>query len=535
MRNFRVRALLVIAIMIALCLGANFLYNLQHEELITNSYSKPLKKAVKQENPTNGINPETFEVTEGFETSLPLVIIDFPEGEPPIYMQKTETGDYALIEGIEQYVDGQFTLINTGGINTPNDEPELSTNIVIKRRGNSSMMYEKAQWSVKFVTESGQYRDLDVLGMGEEHEWILNGSLADKSMLRNYLAYSIASEFMPYVPEEYYCEVLIRDRGVLKYQGVYLLGENIKYGEDRINLEKFNSNRVSNSYVIRRDRFDEEGTMLDTFGRLNGYDKKYIGVIYPSKKDITQDMFDYIEDDVNKVEEILYSNNDKVFYSYPDVIDVNSFVDYFLLNEFFLSYDAGENSTYAYKDIGGKLTMGPVWDFDGTMDNFVIEPAEPKNLAFEVKPWFDMLCTDKVYCQKLIDRYAELRNTSFSDQHINEKIIEITEHLGGASDREWLRWGSWYTSISTQPPIGLHDYVREDGVILHRNAETLDDELYRIKTVLHDHAEAMPTALIALRDTATRNSGLGRWKTWLLFGALCIFTVPSIIIVYSKK
>ena len=531
----RLKALLIIAVMIGLCLGANFLYNLKHEEQITNSYTKPLKKAVKQDNPTESIDPETFAVNDKFETSLPLVILDLPEGEPPIYMRKTETGDYALIEGVEQYVDGQFILINTGGINRPTDEPEVSTEMTIKRRGNSSMMYEKAQWSIKFLTEFGQFRDIDILGMGEEHEWILNGSLADKSMLRNYLAYSIASEFMPYVPEEEFCEVLIRENGQLRYQGIYLLGENIKHGSDRINLEKFNSNRVANSYIIRRDRFDEEGIMLDTYGRLNGYNKKYIGVIYPSKNDITPDVFHYIEDDVNSIEEILYSKEDKVFYTYPEVIDVNSFVDYFLLNEFFLSYDAGENSTYAYKEFGGKLSMGPVWDFDGTMDNYVIEPAEPKNLAFEVKPWFDMLCTDKVFVQKLIDRYAELRNTSFSDQHINEKIIEITEHLGGAKDREWLRWGSWYTSVSTAPPIGLQDYRREDGVILHRNATNLDDELYRIKTVLHDHAEAMPTALIALRDTATRNSGLGRWKTWLLFGALCIFVIPSILIVYSKK
>lgn len=535
MNNIRVKALIGIAAMIALCLGANYLYNLRHVELVTNAYSKPLKKAVEQENPTEAINPETFEIIGDFETSLPLVIIDLPEGEPPIYMQKTESGDFAAIPGIEPYVNGYFTLINTGGINSPSDAPEVTTNIAIKRRGNTSMLYAKAQWGMKFLTESGQYSDIDLLGMGKEHEWILNGSLADKSMLRNYLAYSIASEFMPYVPETHFCEVLTRENGKLIYQGVFLLGENIKQGKNRIDIEKSSSKRAANSYIIRRDRFDEDGVMLESFGRKNGYSKKYLGVIYPSKKDLTDDTFNYIEEDINSIEKVLYSNDDNIFYTYSEVIDVDSFVDYFLLNEFFISYDAGENSTYAYKTLGKKLSMGPVWDFDGTMDNYYIEPAEPKDLAFEVKPWFDMLCTDEAFIQKLINRYAELRSSTFSEQHINEKIDEIMDHLGGARQREWLRWGSWYTTVTDFPPIGLKDYIREDGVILHRNATNLDDELYRIKTVLHDHGEAIPTALIGLRDTAKRDSGINRWKNWLLLLTLFAFLIPSIYVVLEKE
>ena len=50
-------------------------------------------------------------------------------------------------------------------------------------------------------------------------------------------------------------------------------------------------------------------------------------------------------------------------------LDMDSFVDFFIINEFFASYDAGQHSTYMYKSAEGKLTMGPYWDFDGAMDN----------------------------------------------------------------------------------------------------------------------------------------------------------------------
>ena len=67
---------------------------------------------------------------------------------------------------------------------------------------------------------------------------------------------------------------------------------------------------------------------------------------------------------------MLYSQDEALFKTYDRYIDVDSFVDYFLLNEFFGNYDAGNHSTYMYKESGGKLHIGPVWDFDQAMNNY---------------------------------------------------------------------------------------------------------------------------------------------------------------------
>lgn len=532
MKNTRLAGSAAIIVMLLLCFGAGFLYHSKHAYIVKNTYKDALTKAPDYEDPLEGISEETdFAVSEDFETHLPLVVLDFGENdEPPITTMADETGVFHVIEGIEPYIEGGFYLINNeNGTNHANDVPQISTDMKIKRRGNSSMQYAKAQWMVKFLTESGQYRDLDVLGMGEEHEWILNGSLYDKSSMRNYLAYSIGSEFMEFTPDYQICEVLTKKNGQLYYQGVYLLGENIKQGPDRVNIADYKPNKKVNSYMIRRDRFDDEGIMLDTYGRLNGYEgNQYLGIIEPSVKEISDEMVSFIEKDINTIEQVLYSENDSVFYTYPDVIDVDSFVDYFLLNEFFISYDAGLNSTYAYKDYGGKLKMGPIWDFDGTMDNYWKEPANVEDIAFQGKAWFNALCTDKAFVQKLINRYVELRRTSFSDAHITEKINEIIDHVGAAEEREWARWGIWYTEAYLSPShIGLQDYETEDGTILHRNAESFTEEMYRIRTVLHDHGEKMPEALMGVYNIAERNSAAEKWTGWLLLAAALIFLLPA--------
>lgn len=315
------------------------------------------------------------------------------------------------------------------------------------------------------------------------------------------------------------------------YQGVYLLGENIKRGENRVNISEYKKDSAFNSYLVRRDRYDVEAITLENFGRLNGYSTEYMALLYPPKSKVTGEMVNYVNQDLNQIERILYSEDPDVFASYSRVIDTDSFVDYFLINEFFGNYDAGNNSTYFYKDMAGKLKMGPVWDFDGAMDNYQFEPFDVEVLAFQTKPWFDRLCKDKQFLKKLEKRYTKLRCSTLSNHHIIGKIDEIIAYLGGAEQREWARWGHWYTTDNRYSP---QKYISEDGTVLHRNAITYPDEIYRIKTMLRDHAENIPRELRKLEKNAEFNTGLSSWMGWLLLLATASFLIPAIYIGYRK-
>lgn len=534
--RYKLMGVISIIIMFMLCGIARILSADANSLKIKNAYREKLKPQAKTEEPCRGIDTENeYTVNEEFTSHLPIVILDLPDGAPPISLEREKgTGNFIPIQGVEPYVNGTLSIINTGEENHINDKPEIVSNITIKRRGNSSMLYDKAQWTVKLLTESGEKNDIDLLGMGMEHEWILNGSLADKSMLRNYLSYSIASEFMEFTPDARYCEVLIRENSELTYGGVYLLAETIKVGPDRVNIHKFKPNQLMNSYLVRRDRIDSQGIMLDTYGRLNGFSSEYIGLEYPSKTLVTEDMIQYVSKDISEIERVLYAENSKIFELYQEVIDVDSFIDYFLFNEFFGSYDAGNFSTYAYKDMGGKLHMGPVWDLDSAMDNYYLEPLSEDDLAFQTKPWFDRLCMDKEFIKKLASRYANLRRGILSDEHIAEKIDEIVAYLGDAIEREWSRWGDTYTHEEGYHNLWLQDYETEEGIVLHRNAHRYQDEIYRLKSALASHASYIYDQIRIMERSAVFDTGFIRWRGWALLVVVFLFFVPAIKVVRRK-
>lgn len=525
MKNNRLMGVISILIMLAGCFGASLVYGNAHKEEVRNSYAEPLAPAPIEQNPMAHIGAD-FTVDEGFTSHLPIVVLDTNGVEPPIHTYEDyEQERFIAIPGVEPYVNGTISVIAGGEQgNCLSDVPQMSSNMRIKRRGNSSMLYEKAQWLVKLITESGQDNDVDVLGMGQEHEWVLNGSMFDKSLLRNYLAYSIGSEFMYYTPDSHFCEVIIKDGDTYTYQGVYLLGESIKQGPDRVDIAEYKKGEIFNSYLIRRDRYEENVNILETYGQQNGYCKEFFELLYPNRQKAEADMIRYAQTDINAIEEILYSNDHEVFITYPEVIDVDSFVDYFLFNEFFGSYDTGNFSTYFFKDVGGKLTMGPIWDYDGTMDNYKHEAMESADLAFQTKPWFDRLCKDRNFVEKLEKRYVELRRTVLSDDHVIGKIDEIVAHLGGAQEREWNRWGHWYTtenrySLLPETQVGEPDLIR--------NAVNYRDEIYRIKTALREHGEQMPEAIKALEKLTDKTSGIDGRMGWLLLLTAAVFLIPA--------
>ncbi len=523
MKNYRLSGVCVCLIGFMACFFITVLYKEIHPNVMHNQYEMPLEPAPKEKEPLKYINND-FAVNDSFASHLPIVVLEM-EKEPPITSREDVNEErFVTIEGIEPYVSGKMLIYDSNKrMNSLKNVPMLENAIKIKRRGNSSMLYEKAQYLIKTVTESGQYRDLDILGMGEEHEWVLNGSMADKSMLRNYLAYSLSSEIMPYTPDNVYCEVLIRRGEQLIYEGVYLLGESIKQGENRVNISKYKEGIAFNSYLVRRDRLDEASIMLDTYAKLNNLSQEYFGVLYPSKKNIKEDMINYVEGDISRIEKILYSEDIKVFETYPNVIEVDSFVDYFLINEFLGSYDSGNFSTYCYKEKGGKLNMGPVWDYDGTMDNYKKEPLDTDALAFQLKPWFEQLCRDNTFITKLEVRYAYLRRSVFSDKNMIGKIDEIIKHLGGAQEREWYRWSHIYTQNNK---YNLEDYKMEDGSVIIREAKDYDDEIYRIKTALRKHGKEIGGQLELLHREAQFTTGILHNQGLWLFLAVCIFAVP---------
>ena len=497
---------------------------------------KTLEKDSSAENPLKYVGTD-FSVKRGFHTNLPIVILEI-DGELPEYKYFTDNGIEISDKDIEPYTSGKMTVIyKENGESTPFDAPIYESGIKIKKRGHTSMAFDKPQYKIKTFLPDGTNNDTSILGMGEGNDWILNGSLADKSLIRNYLAYRICSEVggNDLSPDVRYCEVLMKSDGVLKYNGVYLLSESIDAGPERVNIEKTGKKTDYTSYIIRRDRQTDFDVMLSTYGRLHGFSDQYIGIKYPGKTKLTESLIRYIEKDYSITERILYSDRLNEYRLYKKFIDTKSFADYFLLNEFFGNYDAGEHSTYMYKDSGSKLCIGPVWDFDQAMNNNSLEEMDTDSIAFHTKPLFDRLVLDREFINILKDRYVTLRKSALNEEHINDIIDETVACLRSARKREWYRYAADYVHYDEPSPGNyyLQGYLI-DGIEIDRMNDDYDQEIYNIRNYLHKHSLVIQESLTELYDSTRFDTSPGGYNVYFLILLFAVFAVPSLVINQRK-
>ena len=535
MKNARKSTIILVAAIVLIASAIGVLNNYRKKEARFGPYDRPLVGAPETANPLAGI-AEDFSVGDSFSSHLPLVIIDTGGVRPPISTLLDLFEDIRYpIPGVEAVVNGSVSIINTGGVNRLTDAPETVVPVDIKRRGHSSMSYPKAQYLIKTVTESGQEFDTPILGMGADSEWVLNGAMVDKSLMRNYLSLCVASKFLPFTPDSVYCEVLYHENGQYYYEGVYLMIESIKQGPDRVDIPDSKDSGPFTSYIVRRDRYDSEANTLYTWATERGLTERYLTLRYPGRLSATEQNISFVTQDISQIEQVLYSDDFSVFSTYSRYIDVDSFVDYLIFNEFFGSYDAGLHSTYMYKPIGGKLSVGPVWDLDNATDNYQLEPLDVDVTAFQTKPWFDRLMSDANFLSKVEARYAELRRGPLSDETVTGLIDDIALHLGPAIDREWHRWNDSgaFSDSSTGYSFALQDYEDDYGDLMVRDTSEYRYEVYRLKTAIALHAHAIGPRLQTLQQSTDVRTGVSAYSWLILVAVLLVFALPSIYV--SRK
>lgn len=430
-------------------------------------------------------------VDASFTSNLPLIVIDTKGVKPRRGVVWDGEKEYYVPTGEDPYAYGEISVIdNADGQNRPIDNAKIHSLCKMRIRGNSSGNYDKEQYLIKLIDEEGKREKQNVLGMGSNSEWILNVSFIDKSLMRNYLAYMTAGEIMPYTPDVQFCEVLWQDEEGYRYEGVYLMMESIGVGKHRVDLPRYSENGPITPALLRRDRYNANGIMLDNYATQKGLTSGYLDIEYPDKEIITQKGVWNITEQVNRFEQALYADTWKEFIEYRNYIDMQSFVDYFILNEFFLNYDAGYNSTYVYMNYSGKLTMGPVWDFDQAMDNDSTSCAKLQSTAFHSAPWFDQILKDPVFTAAVVERFAELRASILSDEAIEAFVEKTVAYLGPAIDRDWARWGYYY--------IDGNYFKVETSDGKDRNTHTHQEEVDRILDVLSRHGAWMDAHLDSL-------------------------------------
>jgi len=334
--------------------------------------------------------------------------------------------------------------------------------IGIEVRGSSSQSFPKKQYGLELRNNLGEGINAPLLGMPAEEDWVLFAPYNDKSLMRDALAYKLGRDLGWYAPRTRFCEVVLNG----SYQGIYVLVEKIKRDKNRVDVNKISPDEISGDdltggYIIKIDKESGSGNggWTSTFLPPNRSSTQTIFFQYdhPKAADIAAQQKNYIRSFMANFEGNLSGTNfNNPVTGYSRYIDVSSFIDFYIANEVGKNVDGYRLSTYLYKQKdsdGGKLHMGPIWDFnlgfgnadyctkgnpEGWVTNFnTICPQDFWLIPF----WWNRLNQDGVYRSKMAARWAELRADKFQTNRITEYIDSVYMVLNAESQqRNFQRW-----------------------------------------------------------------------------------------------
>ncbi len=407
-----------------------------------------------------GPTPAWFVAPLVFVSSdLPIIVIN--SGTNTIVDEPKVMADMGIIYngvGIRNYMTDSFNNYNG--------------KIGIEFRGSSSQGFPKTPYGFETWDVNGNAIDSSLLGLPKEQDWILSPSYSDKSLLNNYLTYDLARSMGWYAPRGVFVEVFLNG----EYIGVYILMEKIKRDNDRVDIANLQpidiaGDQVTGGYIIKIDKTTGNGgggwTSPFAPDTADNGQTILFQYEYPSEFAIMPQQEAYIQAYVDSFETALAGPNfTDTAIGYAHYIDVNSFVDYFLLNELSRNVDGYRLSTYLYKDKtsnGGKLVIGPCWDYDLAWGNadyclgsdtsgWAIDIAIPCGTGFwQVPFWWDRLLQDTSFQNKVKCRWEELKQTVLSVNYLHNYCDSMEIYLTEGTGRNFQKWPILGTYVWPNP------------------------------------------------------------------------------------
>ena len=333
--------------------------------------------------------------------------------------------------------------------------------IGIEIRGHSSQMFPKKQYGIELRDDAGNDISVSILGMPSESDFVLNASYTDKSLLRNVIAYKLGNDLGRYASRTKFCEVIINNQ----YMGIYILQEKVKRDKNRVNIKKIatadtTGDAVTGGYILKIDRIDPGDKYFNSeypsvFPNTPSKPSPISYIIeYPKAEDIQLAQYKYIKNFIYDFETSLTkSTYNDPFDGYYDFIDIDAWVDYYLVSEFTKATDAYRLSAYLHKDrnsINGKLIYGPLWDYDLAFgladygDGWKADGWVAQNYPYEgiwSPPfWTRKIFNDPVFFNRLAKRWHTIKQSVFEPsllvKFIDANILSIAE----AVNRNFSKW-----------------------------------------------------------------------------------------------
>jgi len=370
--------------------------------------------------------------------------------------------------------------LNTNSQEIP-DEPKIIAEISIENkgeityegligieiRGQSSQMFPKKQYGFETRDSANEDIDVSLLGLPEEEDWILHAPYSDKSLIRNALIYDLSRDIGRYASRLVFVELILNNT----YDGLYILMEKLKRDKYRIDINKLKSDEnegedLTGGYILKLDKedsYNQLNSFTSTIRPPNSINNQQIRFVFdtPNEEDITDEQRNYIKSYINSFENTLNSNQfSDLENGYSKYINVDSFIDFFILNELSNNVDGYRLSTWLVKDKNELLSIGPIWDFNLAFGNANYCGGERYDVwaykfnercsqdFWQIPFWWNRFMEDPNFKNLLQQRWNTLRNYELSEDVILSKIdnyINLFESSGSreANFRRWQILGEY--------------------------------------------------------------------------------------------
>ena len=272
----------------------------------------------------------------------------------------------------------------------------------IRGRGNTTWNYPKKPYALKLDSKA------EILGMPKHKRWCLLANWIDRTLMRNDVSFQIARQTgLAWTPRGQFVEVVLNG----KHQGNYYLCEQIIVGKNRVDIAEMKSidiegYAITGGYLVELDNhFDEVNKFRSAKAKLPYLFKE------PDEDVLQPEQLAWFKDYINEMEEKMYAKDWLVNREYANYMDLKSFVDWWFVHELTGNWEPNHpKSSFLYKDRNGKLTAGPVWDFDwGT---YIPEKAQSYRVKGAI--YYGRLFKDPAFVSVVKERWA-LHKSKFND------------------------------------------------------------------------------------------------------------------------
>lgn len=308
---------------------------------------------------------------------------------PTVYVYTKDNYGFDLSKD-DGYVDAEVVFIDSEGKQTVDYEAK------IKIRGNSTSTAPKKPFNIKFSEKK------DLLGFGEAKKWNLLADCFDPTLMRNKLFLDLGLELgLDNTSSTQYTELYIDGM----YGGCYLLSEAVEVGDNRVDIDVNNGDFLL-EYEMERE---EEGvTYITTEHGLR--------FAMSDPEEPNDEQLERITSIIDEFDKCLFSND---YSQLEEMLDIDSFVKVYLLNEFAKTVDFGYSSVYFYYE-NNMIHAGPVWDFDLSSGNYSKGDENKKN-NYWIKENGELVSHTELFCRRMNALYNKL----LSYPEVNEKYKDL--------------------------------------------------------------------------------------------------------------